>query len=87
MPPSLWVQAQLAARTTPTPPCKRQLATCKYRPGRRQSEIQGLQNEILDLVLPLQLLTQTFRTAFNDPEFEIRGRTVIEQQQNLIPRF
>jgi len=35
-------------------------------------------------VLPLQLLTQTFRTAFNDPEFEIRGRTVIEQQQNLI---
>lgn len=71
------VQAQLAAANAANAALQAQLATANQT-------IQDLQNEILDLLLPLQLLTQDFRTMFNDPQFQIRGATVVEQMQNLV---
>ena len=46
--------------------------------------IGSLQDEILDLMLPLQILTEDFRKTFHAPHFQIRGATAVEQMQNLV---
>ena len=38
----------------------------------------------LGLLLPLQLLTEDFRTTFNDAQFQIPGPTAVEKMQNLV---
>lgn len=61
-----------------------QLATCQTALAVANQDIQNLQNEIRDLLLPLQGLTLEFRATFNDPQFQIRGETSVEQMQNLV---
>lgn len=71
------VQAELAA-------LQAQLTTCSNTLTAANETIQDLQNDILDLLLPLHLLTQDFRMTFNDPHFRIRGVTAVDQMQNLV---
>lgn len=48
------------------------------------ANLQDLQSDMLDLLQPLQLLTQEFRMTFGDPHFRIRGETAVDQTQNLV---
>ena len=75
---------QLAAANATIASLQAQLATCNNALAAANQNIQNLQNEILALVLPLQLLTQEFRTTFHDAQFQIPGVTAVEQMQNLV---
>lgn len=71
------VQAQLAAANDVNAALQEQLASCN-------NALAAANENIQDLVLPLQVLTQDFRTTFKDPTFQIRGATSVEQMQNLV---
>ena len=78
------VQAQLAAANAANAALQAQLATCSNALAVANQTIGSLQDEILDLVLPLQVLTEDFRKTFHSPHFQIRGATAVEQMQNLV---
>jgi predicted nucleic acid-binding Zn-ribbon protein len=78
------LQAQLAAANNANAVLQAQLTACNNALAAANQTIQSLQTEIQDLVLPLQLLTLTFRDTFQDPQFQIRGTNTVEQMQNLI---
>ena len=78
------VQAELAAAAAANASLQAQLTACSNALATANETIQDLQNDILDLLLPLHLLTQDFRTTFKDSTFQIRGATPVEQMQNLV---
>ncbi len=78
------VQAELAAANAANAALQAQLTTCSNTLATANETIQDLQSDILDLLLPIHLLTQEFRMTFNDPHFRIRGVTAVDQMQNLV---
>ena len=77
-------QAQLVAAGNANSALQTQLATCNSALATANQLVQNLQDQVQDLLVPLQALTQAWRTTFRDPQFEIRGATSVEQLQNLV---
>ena len=64
--------------------CSQELAAVKAELATCKNALAAANQNIQDLVIPLQVLTLDFRTTFKDSTFQIRGATPVEQMQNLV---
>jgi septal ring factor EnvC (AmiA/AmiB activator) len=78
------LQTQLTAANGTIASLQMQLTTCNASLAAANQTLLTLQNEITELVQPLHLLTEDFRTTFRDSQFVIPGDNAVEQMQNLL---
>lgn len=79
-----FILSEFSVDVVPVVDCSHELAAVKAELAACKNALAAANQNIGDLVLPLQVLTLDFRKTFNDPTFEIRGATPVEQMQNLV---